>query len=125
MKSVKSIKKLLTSVVLLASILSFSGFTNYPSFYQKPQTELVLSNPTFNKVTTKQFTLLSSASQKTQVNQYVLFNFKSLLQVHKFSFSITFKSQKKVQLEINNLTVLEQNLITQVFSNNPQSNVIK
>mgnify|MGYP000577884709 CR=1 FL=1 len=122
----KGLHKWFTSIALLAVIISFSGFTDYQSYPPKQQTEIVFSNTSLNPTTTKSFKFLKKHStQNISFNQYTTFNFKSLLQVHVFNFNITFKTQKTTQLEFNNLSVLEQNLIAQIFSDDYQSNFIK
>ena len=112
----KGLHKWLTSVALLAVMVSFSGFTNYQSYPQKPQTELVVSNPSINPITTKTFKFLKRTTQSISFNQYTTFCFKWLLYSQQYNLSIRFKSQKKTVLQFNKHLLLEQNRIAQILS---------
>lgn len=121
----KGLHKWLASIALLAVIVSFSGFTYYPSSYHKTQTELVINNTSSHQATSKSFSFLKRSSQNITFNQYTTFCFKWLLNTHQYNFSITLKSQKEAILQFNKQMFLEQNLIAQIFSDDYQSNLIK
>ncbi len=123
--SLKGLHKWFASIALLAVIVSFSGFINYPSSYHKTQTELVINNTSSLQTTSKSFTFLKHSPQSISFNQYTTFCFKWLLSTHQYNFSITLKSQRETVLQFNKQMFLEQNLIAQIFSNDYQSNFIK
>ncbi len=121
----KRLHKWLASIALLAVIVSFSGFTNYPSSYHKTQIELVVNSTSNNQTTSKSFTFLKRSPQSFTFNQYTRFCFKWLLSTHQYNFSIILKSQKETVLQFNKKMLLEQNLIAQIFSSDYQNNFVK
>lgn len=124
--NVKGIQKLFASVVLLASIISFSGFSNGNERVQIPQTELVSSCHSYDYSTIKEYRLLKESSKKITYNQYIIFNFKSLLNTFDFDFHVRLKTQKETTLQFINLnSSLKQNLIAKALSKNTSHILIK
>lgn len=121
----KGLHKWLTSIALLAVIVSFSGFTDYQSYPQKPQTEIVVSNTSINPVTSKSFNFLKQSTQNISYNQYTTFCFKWLLYSEQYNLNITFKSQKEMALQFNKHLFLKQNLIAQIHTSDYSNNFIK
>ena len=120
MLHLKALHKWFTSVALLAAIVSFSGFTNASSNFQKPQTELVYNANGFNDASDFYYSQLFNSSKNQIYNQYTVFNFKCFLINHHLDFSITIKTQKETVLQFNDFNnILQQNLIAQVHSINP------
>ncbi|GAA3637400.1 hypothetical protein [Flavivirga jejuensis] len=110
----RSVQHIFSFLVLLITLVSFSGFTNVSYNHEKPQTELFVNKNKSRHSTVKQYKPLAKQAQKVTNNQYIVFSFKSLLNSHAFDFNISFKSQKEIILQFedyNNL--LEQNLIAQ------------
>jgi hypothetical protein len=121
MWSLKALYKWFTSVALLAAIVSFYGVSPGMSNFQKTQTELVDNAKSFKTTSDFHYNQLSNYSEKQAYNQYIVFNFKCFLVKHQFDFNITFKSQKgKILLFENYNTLLEKNLIAQLYYNNLQ-----
>lgn len=109
----KNIQKLVTSLALLVTIISFSGFTER-SYIEQPKTELVYNNCN-NAKATKYTKALFNTSQKVLINQYSLFQFKIYLVTHNFDFNIKLKSQKEIFLQTLDFnSLLKQNLIAQL-----------
>lgn len=121
----KGLHKWISSIALLAVIVSLSGFTDYQSYPQKPQTELVISNTSINPVKARAFKFLKHSNHSVTFNQYTTFCFKWFLHAQKYSLNVTFKSQKENVLQFNKHLFLEQNLIAQIFSSNSPSHFIK
>ncbi|GAA3616176.1 hypothetical protein Q4Q39_01365 [Flavivirga amylovorans] len=114
MLSFKRIQNTCSFLALLITLVSFSGFTSVSSNYEKPHTELLVSKNKNSLSTDKQYKILSERSQKIVFNQYIVFSFKSLLNIHILDFDITFKSQEEAILRFENYNnLLEQNLIAQ------------
>ncbi|MDD7886475.1 hypothetical protein [Flavivirga sp. 57AJ16] len=117
MLSLKRIQNILSCLTLLITLVSFSGFTSVSSNYEKPQTELLVSKYKSNHSTDKQYKPFTKNFQKVICNQYLVFSFKSLLNIHTFNFSITLKSQKETILQFENYNnLLKQNLIAQTHT---------
>ena len=113
----KNFQKFLASVALLATVISFSGFTSSSKNNQTTQTELVLNNRISNYSNTKTCFFLYGNDKKVTFNHYTFFSFKSLLNTFNFNFYIRFKSQKKNVLQFIDLNnPLKQNLIAKTLS---------
>ena len=122
MLSLKRIQDIVSYLALLISLVSFSGFTSMSSNYEKPQTELFVSEYKSSHSTAKQYKPLTKRSQKVSFNQYLVFSFKSLLNIHAFDFTVTLKSQKETILQFENYNnLLEQNLIAQTHTRHSKS----
>ncbi|MDO5977971.1 hypothetical protein [Flavivirga spongiicola] len=125
MLSLKRIQNIFSYLVLLITLVSFSGFTSISSNYEKPQIELPVSKYRSSQSTVKQhnpFTKKFKKFKKVAYNQYLVFSFKSLLNIHTFNFNITLKSQKETILQFENYNnLLEQNLIAQTHTRNSKS----
>ena len=98
-----------SSLVLLVSLVSFSGFTYVPN--QKPQTELVTEAKIADKTSFSNYNYKAYSHQKVVHNQFTVFNFNCLLNKQLFDVSITVKSQKEKTLQFLEYQFLEQNLI--------------
>ena len=117
MWSLKRIQNIFSCLALLISLASFSGFTSISFNYEKPQTELFVSKYKNNHSTDKQCKSFARNFQKVICNQYIVFNFKSLLNIRALNFNITLKSQKETILQFENYNnLLEQNLIAQTHT---------
>ncbi len=117
MLSISRIQNIFSYLALLITLVSFSGFTSVSSNYERPQTELLVSKYRSDDSTVKEYQPLTKRSQKVAFNQYIVFSFKSLLNMHAFDFNLTFKSQKEAILLFENCNnLLEQNLIAQTFT---------
>ncbi|AUP80398.1 hypothetical protein [Flavivirga eckloniae] len=126
MSYLKRIPNIFSCLVLLISLVSFSGFTGISSNYEKPQTELVVSKHNRNESNTKTYKTSSKRVHKVVFNEYIVFSFKSLLNIHTFNFTITLKSQKKNILEFEDYdTLLKQNLIARAHSTNSKSTFLE
>ncbi len=124
--NVKGIQKLLSSVVLLVTLISFSGFSNANKSIQITKTELVIGNRSLDYSRAKTFNFLNNNLKKITHNQYIFFNFKSLLNTVNFNFSICFKTQKKVILQFIGLnSLLQQNLIAKTHLKDTSHILIK
>lgn len=122
----KRIQKIASCFALLITLISFSGFTSNSSHYEKPLTELVFNHSkNNNKLKVKQHKLFSKTSKRILVNQFTIFNFKSLLNIQNFDFNLTLKSQKKITLRFLNHYILEQNLIAKTHTANSYSHFIE
>lgn len=122
----KRIQKIASCFALLIILISFSGFTSNSSHYEKPLTELVFNHSkNNNKLKVKQHKLFSKTSKRILVNQFTIFNFKSLLNIQNFDFNLTLKSQKKITLRFLNHYILEQNLIAKTHTANSYSHFIE
>lgn len=109
MSHLNQIKHLFSGIILLLTLISFSGFIDYNS-YVKPEIELLhTDHKTYAK--TALFTQTNEFKHCVQINKYIVFNFKWLLFNHGFDYSITFKSQEKGSLQFLNPNTLERNLI--------------
>lgn len=116
MLSIKRIHKYLVGLALLVVVISFSGFTRSASNYNNPQTELLANIKSKDNSKVAPYKTIKSTSQKVWFNQYIVFNFKSLLNIHYFDFSLTLKSQKARVLEFLNPNGVEQHLMAHVNS---------
>ncbi len=117
MLSISRIQNIFSYLVLLITLVSFSVPTSVSSNYERPQTELLVSKYRSDDSTVKEYQPLTKRSQKVAFNQYIVFSFKSLLNMHAFDFNLTFKSQKEAILLFENCNnLLEQNLIAQTFT---------
>ena len=124
MLNTKRIQLFFSSLMLLISLVSFSGFTDVSTQIQKRQTELLTS--TNSKWTSaKQDNYLYKTSSKVSFNQYTVFSFKLFLNRQLLDFDVRLKSQKETTLQFLKYQVLEQNLIAQINTNNYQNNFIK
>ena len=96
------------------------------SNYERPQTEIFVSKYKNGHSTVKQYKSLTKRTQKVVSNQYLVFSFKSLLNIHAFDFNITLKSQKETILQFENYNnLLEQNLIAQTHTRHTESVFLK
>ncbi len=111
MKFSKRIHRYIVNLALLAVVISFSGFTTPVPNYNNPQTELVVHLKPTNDSKIAPYKTSKSAFQEVWFTQYIVFNFKSLLNIHYFDFSVTLKSQKTKVLEFIDPTSIEQHLI--------------
>lgn len=100
-----------SSLALLVSLVSFSGFTYVSN--QKPQTELVSKAKIANKTSSSNYNYKAYSYQKVVHNHFTIFNFNCLLNKQLFDVSITLKSQKEKTLQFLDYQFLEQNLIAQ------------
>ena len=122
----KSIQKLLASVVLLTTLISFSGFSNANNNIQIPQTELITNTHSHDYSRIKRYRILKKSSKKVTYNQYIIFNFKSLLKAINFDFHIRFKTQKETVLQFTDLNnLLQKNNIAKALSKDTPSVLIK
>ena len=122
MLSLKRIQNIFSYLVLLITLASFSGFTSISSNYEKPQTELLVSKYRSSQSAVKQYNPFAKKFKKVVYNQYIVFSFKSLLNIHAFNFNITLKSQKETILQFENYNnLLEQNLIAQTHTRHSKS----
>ncbi len=119
---VKNIQKFLASVVLLTTLMSFSGFNYIAESVQIAQTEVLTHGHTYDYSKIKVYQSPKKILKKITYNQYTLFSFKSLLRTYNFGFNIHFKTQKETALQfIKFNTILEQNLIASTLSKNTPS----
>ena len=120
----KRIQLFFSSLMLLISLVSFSGFIGVSTQIQKPQTELVIST---NSIWTsaKQNNHLHTTSSKVSFNQHTVFSFKFFLNKQLLDINVTLKSQKETTLQFLKYQFLEQNLIAQINTSKYQNNFIK
>lgn len=112
MQSLKLIHKFFALATLLLTLISFSEFTNNTAQHHKPQTELVSSVCEIDSRTITHDQTNCDSEQKVTINQYVVFNFRSLLKSHRFNFILTFKFQKQAVFQFRAFNnILERNLI--------------
>lgn len=122
----KKIQKILANVALLATIISFSGFITSNEGTKPVQTELVKTSTSIDYTTIKEYSLLKNTSKKVTYNQYIIFNFKSLLTTCDFDFNVRYKTQKKAILQFTSFnSLLEQNLIAKTLSDKTPHILIK
>ncbi len=124
MLNTKRIQLFFSSLILLISLASFSGFTGVSTQTQKPQTELLTST---NSIWTyvKQNNYLNTTPLKVNFNQYTVFSFKFFLNRQLLDFNITLKAQKETTLQFLQHRLLEQNLIAQINTSNYKNSFIK
>lgn len=124
MLNTKRIQFFFSSLILIISLVSFSGFTGVSTQIQKPQTELLTST---NSIWTsaKENNYLSTTPLKVSLNQYTVFSFKLFLNRQLLDFNITLKSQKKATIQFLKYQLLEQNLIAQINTSDYQNSFIK
>lgn len=126
MMNVKCIQKLSASVVLLITLISFSGFSNANENIQVTQTELFTSRHSSDYSKIKTYHIFNNNSKNISYNQYTVFNFKSFLNTFNIDFSVCFKTQKETTLQFIHLNnSLKQNLIAQGLSKNTSHILIK
>lgn len=124
--NVKCIQKLSASVVLLITLISFSGFSSANVNIQVTQTELFTSRHSVDYSKIKTYRVFNNNSKNISYNQYTVFNFKSLLNTFNIDFSVYFKTQKETTLQFIDLNnSLKQNLIAQALSKNTSHISIK
>ena len=123
MLNIKRIQHFFSSLMLLVSLVSFSGFTGTTQI-QKPQTELLTST---NSIWTSanQNDYLYTTSSKFSFNQHTIFNFKLFLTRQLLDIEVTLKSQKETTLQFLEYQFLERNLIAQINTSKYQNNFIK
>lgn len=113
------VQRLLTGFALLLTLLSFSGFVPVSANCQKPTTELLAEKPQANKKLIPYSKASLNTVEKHVFNKYIVFNFKCLVSVFNFDFTVRFKSQKETVLKLVNFhSILERNLIAQQHSSN-------
>ena len=124
--NVKGIQKLFASVILLTTLIAFSGFSNANENIQITQTELVTRKHSHDYSRIKTYRILKSNSKKVTYNQYTIFNFKSLLNAFNFDFCVRYKTQKETILQLIDLNnIHKQNLIAQALSKDTPFVLIK
>lgn len=121
----KHIKSTITSLLLLITLLSFSGFIGAPSHHVNPQIELFCNAQKKHETKTKHYTYLTTHSQKVLINQYTVFNFKRLLNTQLIDYSLSFKSQEEITLEFLDLKHIEQHYIVKTHSKGLQYQIIE
>ena len=125
MLNAKKIKTVLSGVLLVLSLITFSGFTGVSAPLEIPKTELVTKTNSDN-LSVHYSKYLKTIPVKVHFNQYTVFSFKYFLIKHHFDFNITLKSQKNEVLEFTNYnSVLEQNLIAKTNTETPDYIFIK
>ncbi|WP_298555347.1 hypothetical protein [uncultured Algibacter sp.] len=114
MFSFKRILNIASCFLLLLSLVSASGFTSTSTNYESPKTELVSKNTPIESTSFVKYYSFAKTYQTLIFNPFIVFNFKCLLKIHSFDFSITLKSQKETTLQSLEYPFLEQNLIAQI-----------
>ena len=114
----KTVHKWFAGILLLATLVSFSGVSSVATNFTKTQTELVSNSNLFDITSVLYYDDVFNSSQNIIYNQYTVFNFSCFLIRHHFDFSITFKIQKEAVLQFKDFnSILQQNLIAQEHSN--------
>lgn len=111
MLSFRKILNVVSCCILLVSLISVSGSTSISSNYESQQTELIRIIPTLENVSVAQYKSPIKSLKTLAHNQFIVFNFKVLLNIHYFDFSITLRSQKSTTIQCLKFKLLEQNLI--------------
>lgn len=124
MLNTKRISLFFSSLLLIISLVSVSGFAPVLSNYETPKTELVNSISTIENASVAQYKSPTKTHQTVIYNQFMVFNFKCLLNIHYFDISLTFKSQKEATLKFLEYQLLEQNLIAQINTSNYKNSFI-
>ncbi|GAA4887292.1 hypothetical protein GCM10023311_08790 [Flaviramulus aquimarinus] len=116
MLSFKRKQHIISYLLLLITLITFSGFTYTSSNFEKTQTELVVFSHEDYNSSVEAFQYSTKVLKYISYNPYLIFNFKGLLNLHYFNFVVTLKHQKKTVLQFLNHFNLEQNLIAQTHS---------
>jgi len=124
MLNTKKIQLFFSSLMLLVSLVSFSGFTGISTEIQKPQTELFTSTNSI-WASANQNSHLHRTSSKVSFNQHTVFSFKFFLNKQLLDFDVILKSQKETTLQFLEYQILEQNLIAQINTSKYQNSFIK
>lgn len=112
--------------LVLVIFSGFSGDSVNSTNFIKPQTEIVISKSNDEETTFKYCNSKLYKQNQVTVNQYTVFNFKSLLSWCQLNFSLTFKTQKQRTfdfLDIN--SILEQNLIAYKYTTPTHTSPVK
>ncbi|MDO5971225.1 hypothetical protein Q4Q35_15565 [Flavivirga aquimarina] len=125
MQFIKHIHKILSGFLLLITLISFSGFSPVTANSHSAQTELLFTKNITDNDTVNYLNISRYCPKKTIFNQYIVFNFKCFLNTFDFDLTFRFKSQKTIELLFTNYNILEQNLIAQTFSGDPEPAFIK
>ncbi len=119
MRFLKTVHKWFMSVVLMITLISFSGVSSTVTNFSTVQIELVSNRYNVDNAKVLYGDAKFNSRQNIIYNQYTDFTFGSLLKGHNFNFSVTFKSQKETILQFNEFhNTLQQNLIAQIHSSN-------
>ena len=114
MLSFRKTLNFITSFVFLLSLISVSGFTSVSTNIETPKTEIV-ERVLIEESTSNAHYKTSTKTYKTEtLNPFATFNFKCILNIHSFYFTLTLKSQKELTRQFLNNLHLEQNLIAQI-----------
>ena len=119
------ILKIANRLFLFLSLISVSGFTAISSNYESTKTELLYSKPSVKTASFAQYNYSTKIYQSLIYNQYIVFYFKCLFNIHNLDFTTTLKSQNKTKLELIQNPLLEQNLIAQINTSIHQHDFIK
>lgn len=111
---IKRIQLLFSSLLLFITLVSVSGSAPISSNYEKVKTEIVSSHLTLENATNAQYKSHTKTNRTAIFNSFIAFNFKSILNMHSFDFSLSLKSQKNKTKHFLNYLLLEQNLIAQI-----------
>ena len=126
MLTFKRIQNFIASIALLATIISFSGFSSSNNSSNINQTELVSKSASSDYSTTKTCNFDYNTSKKVTYNQYISFNFKLLLNTFNFNYNVQLRTQKKAVLRFRNLdNQLKQHLIANSLSKDELPFLIK
>ena len=113
----------LSSLLLLISLISLSGYAGVSTNFEKQKTELV-SHGTFNNSTVAKYLIAKYPQQKIINNYFTLFNFGSLLKKHHNNYSIALKSQKEIKIKFFNFQFIMQKLNAKINSTKYKNNFI-
>ena len=112
MLSLKTLHKWVSVLAILILLSSFSTVSGTKSNFDKIHTEVVISDANKNESTVNYCDAQHYISQNVTVNQFTVFNFKSLLKSSHLNFSIMIKTQKLVVFQfLDANSILKQNLI--------------
>lgn len=106
-------KQFIAFLVLVITLATASGFTGVSTNLKKPKTELLCSKNTHTK-NVYNYQVSPISYKHLAFNNFIVFNFKCLLNSHIFDISNTLQSQKKATIKLLKQNLLEQNLIAQL-----------
>jgi len=112
MLTLKTLHKWGFALALVILLSSFYNASNAKTNFDKVQTEIIVSDTNQNESTVDYCDAKHYRSQYVTVNQFTVFNFKSLLKSSNLNFSITLKTQKQAVFQfLDGNSILKQNLI--------------
>ena len=124
MLTFRKLLNIVSCLLLLLLLVSASDYTGISTNYESLKTELAISKPSYENASVAQYKPSIKSYQSQKLNLYTVFNFKCLLNIHYFNFSITQKSQNEARLQFSKHPVLKQNLIAQINISKYQNNFI-